>query len=344
MNASNKKWKDGLLKTSLPLEYVVARELNDMGFGIQGEFHYLRPDESGITKEFSIDIWAVTHLLKKDRKIWGELNYLIECKYCYPGITWIFALHERSDTEYLMEGGPVYTLDKLCTRQIFNKKPIWNLPKTFPLCSKGVELHEGGATEQNIERGRSQLRYGAPRLAAHLSEGQMLTFNDEDLHPQFICPVLVTTAELYVLKKGLALNKFVDAKEVPEIASKVGAVLLTNPHSHLFVDYADKIIGVLHQKFPDIKDRLEKIDGLLKRITGDDKGHPSAWAKLSFNFDIREISRRILVINLEEMKSVIKILRKTVVRTANSLTQIGILQKDISQMKTWISECDESDL
>ena len=150
MNKPNEKWKNALLKTSLPLEYVVAEQLNDLGFGIQGEYHYLRPNESGILTEFSIDIWAVNHLFKKNRRIWGALNYLIECKYCYPGIKWLFAQHARSDTEYLFEGSTVYTLDRLCTRQIFDKRPIWNLTKRFPLCFKGIEPHKSDATAQNI--------------------------------------------------------------------------------------------------------------------------------------------------------------------------------------------------
>lgn len=338
MKKSNKKWKDALLKTSLPLEYVVAGLLNDLGFGIQGEYHYLRPNESGISTEFSIDIWAVNHLFKKNRRIWGALNYLIECKYCHPGIKWLFAPHARSDTEHLFEGSTVYTLDKLCTRQIFDKRPIWNLAKRFPLCFKGVELHQSDATAQNIERGRSQLRYGTPRLAIHLSETQMMTMHNEDLHLEFICPVLVTTAELFVLKKGLSLNDFRNVGELSEIVSEVPAVILTNPYSHLFVDYTDKIIKNLHKKYPTIKERLEQLDGLLKKKTGANKDHPSAWATVSFDFDIREISGRILVVNFDEIEAVHKLLRQTVVRSGKSLTQIGTLQNDISQMKTWVSQ------
>jgi len=247
---ANKKWKDALLKTSLPLEYLVTEQLSDLRFGIQGEYHYLRPNEQGIPTEFSIDIWAVTELFKKNRVIWAGLNYLIECKYCHPGIKWLFAPHTKSDTEHLLEGSTVYTLDKLCTRQIFDKRPIWNLAKQFPICFKGVELHQKDATSQNIERGRTQLRYGTPRLAIHLYECQMMNFNDEELHLEFICPMLVTTAELFVLKNGLGLNDFRNVNELSEIASEVPALILTNPYSHLFEDYAEKIIKNLHSKSP----------------------------------------------------------------------------------------------
>jgi hypothetical protein len=339
MTESNKKWKDALLKTSLPLEYVVAGLLNDLGFGIQGEYHYLRPNESGLSTEFSVDIWAVNHLFRKNRRIWGAFNYLIECKYCHPGIKWLFSPHSSSDTEYLFEGSAIYTLDKLCTRQIFDKRPIWNLTKRFPLCFKGVELLQSDATAQNIERGRLQLRYGAPRLAIHLYETQMMIFHDDELHVEFICPVLVTTAQLFVLKKGLSLNDFRNVTALSQIATAVPAVILTNPYSHLFVDYADKIIRNLYKKSPSIKERLEQLDGLLKQKTGSNKDDPSAWASVWFDFDIREIAERILIVNFNEIETIHKLLKQAVIRSGRSLTQIGLLQNDISQMKTWVSEC-----
>ena len=153
---SNKKWKDFLLKTSLPLEYLVAEKLSELKYGIQGEYHYVRPNEQGIPTEFSIDIWAVNHLFKRNLGLWANLNYLIECKYCHEGIKWLFAPLTKTDTEHLFEISVIHTLDKICTRQIFNKQPIWNLIKRFPLCFKGVELLPKDATAQNIERGRSQ--------------------------------------------------------------------------------------------------------------------------------------------------------------------------------------------
>jgi hypothetical protein len=62
---SNKKLKDSLLKTSMPLEYLVAEKLSELKYGIQGEYHYLRPNETGVPTEFSADIWAVNNLFKK---------------------------------------------------------------------------------------------------------------------------------------------------------------------------------------------------------------------------------------------------------------------------------------
>jgi len=336
------KWKDALLKTSLPLEYLVADKLSNLRFGIQGEYHYLRPNEQGIQTEFSIDIWAVNVLFKKNLGMWASLNYLIECKYCHPGVKWLFAPHTKTDTERLFEISIVHALDKLCTRRIFDKRPLWKLANQFPICFKGVELYSKDATAQNIERGRSQLRYGTPHLAIHLSESQMMNFHDEDLHLEFICPILVTTADLFVLKYGLSLNDFQNVNELSKIAFKVPALILTNPYSHLFIEYTDKMITDLHSESPTIRERLEQLDGLIKKRTGQNEDNPKAWASLSFNSDIREISQRILVLSYNSIETVHKILRRAVVRSGKSLTQIGILEKDISKRKTWVSEYTSS--
>lgn len=333
---SQNKWKDALLKTSMPLEYLVAEQLHKLKCGIQGEYHYLRPNEQDILTEFSVDIWSMSHLNKKDISMWANLNLLIECKYCYPGIKWLFAPHTKSDLESILEIGVISTLDSLCTRQIYDKQPLWRLSNKFPKCYKGIELHSNDATAQNIERGRSQLIYAIPRLAAHLIGSQMITFNDEDLGVDFICPILVTTADLYVLKEGLNLTDFQKAKSHDDIATEVPALILTNPYSHLFSAYTDNIISEMHLKSPVIKERLEQLKELKNKLAGEEDDRLSA--SLSFDWDIRESAKRILVINYNNLETIYKLLRQTVVNAGKSLTQVGILEKDITTLKTWVVE------
>lgn len=342
MSKKNKKWKDALLKTSVPLEYLVADKLSKLKYGIQGEYHYVRPNERGIPTEFSVDIWAVNHLFKKDLGLWANLNYLIECKYCHDGVKWIFAPHTKTDTAHLFEISIIHTLDSICTRQIFNKRPIWNIIKRFPLCFKGVELHLKDATENNIKRGRSQLRYGMPRLAIHLSETQMMHFSDEDLYIEFICPMLITTADLFVLNKGLSLKDFQDTNHIKDIASEVPALILTNPYSHLFSAYVDKIIADFHKKKPSAKERLEQLDIQIKKIMGGNESQIKDWFYFLFNWDIRETSKRILVLNYNSLEATIKLLRNTVVRAGKSLKQVGYLESDIQKRKTWVNEYKDS--
>lgn len=55
MNSPNspKKWKDALLRSSLPLEHIIAQKLSKIGIYVSGEYTYLRPNEDGINTEFS---------------------------------------------------------------------------------------------------------------------------------------------------------------------------------------------------------------------------------------------------------------------------------------------------
>ncbi|MCF8079076.1 MAG: hypothetical protein K9K88_07330 [Desulfobacterales bacterium] len=85
----------------------------------------------------------------------------------------------------------------------------------------------------------------------------MMTFHDEELHVEFICPILVTTADLFVLNKELRLNEFQTANDINDIAHEVPSIILTNPYSHIFTGYVDNIISDFHKKNPRTKERLE---------------------------------------------------------------------------------------
>jgi hypothetical protein len=45
---SNDGWKENLLKSSLPLEQLVAEQLERSKFQVAGVFLYIRPNEQGI--------------------------------------------------------------------------------------------------------------------------------------------------------------------------------------------------------------------------------------------------------------------------------------------------------
>jgi hypothetical protein len=58
---NKKKWKAGLLSSSVPLEYEVAKILAKEAFAVSADYSYLRRDEQGIEKEFSCDIEATAY-------------------------------------------------------------------------------------------------------------------------------------------------------------------------------------------------------------------------------------------------------------------------------------------
>ncbi len=117
------KWKDALLKTSLPLEYLVAEKLSRKGFSIRGEYSYTRKNEQGIETEFSVDLHAVDLFKKRSDDHWASLDLLVECKYNHPGVKWVFSPHPKGA---VIVTGVITTLEDLCTRRISQSDPICN--------------------------------------------------------------------------------------------------------------------------------------------------------------------------------------------------------------------------
>jgi len=137
------KWKDALLRSSVPLEYLVARHAHEHGFGVFGEYAYLRQSDVGTEPEFSVDLWVMKSLKLSEEDYWGQLHLLIECKYSYPGLNWVFAPHIDTSVLYV---DPISVFDHLCTRQIGDRGPAELIYGHIPLVFKGVELHSGNAT------------------------------------------------------------------------------------------------------------------------------------------------------------------------------------------------------
>src|ERR1044072_4720315 len=120
MSARNtKKWKDALLKTSLPLEYLIANKLRKREYLVWGEYSFIRKSEQNIDTEFSVDLRA-SEILTKQREYWAELNLLIECKYNYPGVKWIFAPHP----DEFSGSGVINIFQELSTKHISAFGPL----------------------------------------------------------------------------------------------------------------------------------------------------------------------------------------------------------------------------
>lgn len=145
-----------------------------------------------------------------------------------------------------------------------------------------------------------------------------------------------------MLNRGLRLKDFQKANDINEIASKVSAIILTNPYSQLFTSYVDKIISDFHKEVPRAKERLEQIENQVNKITGEDKNQIDNWSSLSFNWGIRETSQRILIVNYASLEVTLELLRHSVVKSSRSLTQVGYLEKDIPKRKTWVTDYKKS--
>lgn len=229
-NPNNNKWKDFLLKSGLPLEFEVKKVLEKQGFWTKSEFSYLRKNENEVLTEFSFDLNA---------EIWIKDNLfelLIECKYRDESTNWLFIPEEYNDstrgigtTGFLNTNGFFYTKEY---SDLHYK--MLNLIKVSPLCSKGIEIATTGNNPKSIDQAIAQLSYGIVDKVILAMEKQ-LSDESDDYDDHFIyhhIPVIVTTANLFRLKKNTSINSIKNADQISDLATSHD-MLLIEPSSSL---------------------------------------------------------------------------------------------------------------
>jgi hypothetical protein len=240
---SNNGWKENLLKSSLPLEQLVAEQLERSGFHVAGEFPYVRPNEQGIKTEFSIDL----HTIKANGRLQetegihevvgrnSVLNLLIECKYTHPSVQWIFS-------PYLIAPfvpTPFICLHSECSSPISDGIPH-SLHDDLRICRRGIALSPNSFDPNSITHALSQLYYGLPNLViANLEPSLKVLGSNNHI---CMCPILVTTARLHVIKTGQSLDAFFSAKSLEDITDHVDVLFVTQENGPMLTQYCKDLI------------------------------------------------------------------------------------------------------
>ncbi|MEX0778838.1 MAG: hypothetical protein WD037_03840 [Balneolales bacterium] len=310
---SNTKWKNGLLKTGLPLEYVAANILNDLEHNIFGEYPYIRPDETGSSKEFSIDIRTHKCIDSEDRLF--VLDMLVECKYRQPETNWIFSPYP-SDT---MPIGLIHSTEDLVPIRLHGES-VWEFEESIGYCVNGIELvNNGSGNKKGAMHGVFQLRYGMPTLLKNNYEHTIdhTWSNGRDL--DFLCPILVTTADLRVIKPSLELENFTLASELDDITEIREAVILNERPGPQLQEFANSLAEEFINNRPYLQDRLQALDKFLVGKEWESRQAPDIDT-ITRSFE--NCTERVLIINYNSLKSVLKKLE-------------GALIKDISTEKVY---------
>jgi hypothetical protein len=266
-NKKEKDWKEYLLKSSLPLEQIVSKKLENKQMGIVGEYPYIRPNEQGIHTEFSIDLHAVKFLgtqlqsVPIDlKKYTARLNLLIECKYNHPGVRWIFSPYPPNFEMPLT----VFRLQKMGKHSTFSLD--LDTEPFLPFCTRGIELHGTGFDPNNISRGLSQLRYGMPNLILQeidrLKPSNRLFFTEQSL----IGLMLVTTADLYVLRADQDIEAYRSAESLEDVAQKVDALVVSQERGPHLQQYCEELCETRFNRKP--SDHVEQ--QLIKKEVNED--------------------------------------------------------------------------
>jgi hypothetical protein len=265
----NNKWKDYLLKSSLPLEFEARKILEKLGFWTRSEHSYLRENENSILTEFSYDIDAETKIKEHC------FQFLIECKYRDDSTNWLFL-----PEEYNHSTRGIGTTDFLNTNDfLYIKKyndflfKILNVIKVSPLCSKGIEVNSNGQNPKSIEQAIAQLSYAICDKVISAMNDQLDALAEIELSPKgeiesnlFIyhhIPIILTTANLFRLKKNATIETIKNADEISKIADQ-HEILLVEPNTSLDLkNYNYKKLSEFEKKHT-----TDLLNNLLKKKEG----------------------------------------------------------------------------
>ena len=218
-----------------------AKILARRGFAVQGDYKYDRLSEKQL-KTFSVDIEATAyHPFGDPNKIDADLYLLIECKQRQRQMSWLF-LPEPSSPEF----SPI-TMG--CTLRSVEAFSEWYVPlgstvnfdEDLPTAYKGIEIEEsdGKVFDGELREGLSQLQFALPRLL-----GESIEFN---LHqtPFFFCPILLTTAELFVAHGDFSINRVESCKTISDLADPVPFLVIYADGGPEFERHQRRVFGQL---------------------------------------------------------------------------------------------------
>lgn len=260
---AKKEWKKGFLSSGFPLEFETAKVLVKNGFTFKPDYSYERV-EADQTKDFSVDLWGrLLFPTSNPSEITASLELLVECKYRTPNKIWVFLPDVNIPDLSLGHGSTIRAIDDFSFCRILDR-PLHYFAASMPLCYKGTEidLSNNTAYDSEIRHGVNQLQYALPRL---ISENILSTVSShpDDVFPFFVLPILVTTAELRVLRRGTTLAKVEETHIWEDITEKVSYLTLFNSFGEDFVAHAKRQFEELanignYENVADIEKRLRK--------------------------------------------------------------------------------------
>jgi len=241
----SKKWKNGLLSSSLPLEYQAARLLAHRGFWVDPDYAYTR-EGSGVVNEFSVDIYAFDFYPFTDPdRVESQLVLLVECKHRNPKRNWLF-LRDPHPGESPLGSNTAVTLFDVFSPWRVSRKPLQSFNKLLALAYKGVEvdIDSGDVFDAELRRGLLQLQFALPRAVASCTRDALLGHLDDN-KPFFISAILLTNARLLLARKTMSIDSVQDAQSLDELASDVPFVRVHLPQGPELKEHCKREFSLL---------------------------------------------------------------------------------------------------
>lgn len=324
---SEGKWRDFLLKSSLPLEHAVAEQLAKLKWTVWGQYSYARNNESGASVDFSVDIEALKEYSTETHWL-ATLQLLIECKYASPGVKWLFLPYPRTAELF---GGAVRVFDAAANKRVTNRRLLNSIEDDMPYCIRGISLFDSGFDETAIYRGASQLRYAMPRLATQALSSQITDIHDEDINVTIACAILVTSAPIFTLNEGLSLDDVYQAKSLDSLVTEHEAVILWDSNAPDRKTYSLRLFEELDAEA--LRTRIEKYRAVFKPTKR--LKYPPATYQVPQS--ISGAGDHVIVVTLKGLESLLVRLNRAGTSAANSIERIASLDFDRATGEVTIS-------
>lgn len=228
------KWKDAIFASGIPLEMDAARILVSGGFSVNTDARYFwgGTDQH---RDAAVDLHG--RFAEPLPPCDARMEVLVNCVTRGPDAAWLF-LPDPNPVGAALSGigTPLRAVDQFSPWAM-------DAPADAPraafstICAKGLEidLRTGDENGTVFRNALSRLQNALPRL---LNENvqSALTGPREENRPFFFCPILLTSAPLYVMTAGLTPSDIAAAAALEEVSDKTDHLVLSANYSPAFRD------------------------------------------------------------------------------------------------------------
>lgn len=229
MNSDN--WKTGLLASNLPLEYEILDILTAQGFSCYSDFKYARND-AGIISDFSVDVHASAFTpFGAEDDLTAKIDILGECEHRHPDINWLFIPNIAARTKTPEDFGQSIRIIDQFSPYTIAREPIIAFDRSLPQCQKGIEINirTGNVTVSEFNTRLAKLQHVLPRLYTE-NVLYFQTIRSEWNLPFLFCPILITSAKIFMLKPNISLQHIEDAESLEDVAQETPYIIIQSDY------------------------------------------------------------------------------------------------------------------
>ncbi len=219
-------WKDMLLNSGIPMELDAARLLVSEGFSVNSDISYIL-NHGNSSFNGGIDLHGEIYLPFGENNGSVCLDFLINCSHCHGDALWMFSPNPNNrDIFYKNSGTALRIIDQFSPFRI-PQEEFAGFESQSPQSFRGMEINiaTGEDSGSDFMAKLFRLQYFMPSLITD----RIFTFLTGPPHENFpflICPLLLTTAPIYLLDKDITPKDIKAASRIEDISEKKTYIIM----------------------------------------------------------------------------------------------------------------------